>query len=977
MIAWSHPMQGMHRWSELHEWRRSPDGSYTVRDHQSKEVDDIISSVHHKPPEHQRSQMKRLAELLDKHWETEYKHYMAEIYDGTNQTTLGGPIQSSFHRTLAQLAWLPPKDNASEKVLYKGSELYDCSRRLLCNLLHSHVTYLGADLKNQDFVQLLQIKCSINADDLLGFLQRWSKSSTELGDPFYTSTEHMRNVYMYLRQKSDEQQLQGFPPYSAPSICDQLKESDLVFVPDEHSEARGTENVPGHFYSIHQACWCDPTGVLYKKQKRNEHLPSSLPKVLQPHYSCMDPRKNDEIRQDFLHFGVQEQPNTASLIALLQYISSTSPIPESYHVEDFTSIAFELVKIKSGGSLPPNFIYNRLKNLKVFPTKDRKWVSLADALFEGDDPQLVKQFRDAEEIHFLQWPSNLQSKHKGHNQNWNNQQLQGDFTAMCEIQKLSAVAHPRSTQIGYAEPSNELQTKLYYCIPLIQRFLAKYYEQEYSKLKTTMGEKLQRLRVFSVGSLEYIYIVEHDGREIVSSPTSLRQSEFEDGDPPAIYVVAKKADRLIFLLPALKKLFLSQSEEEFEKFLSENLLPEEPTSSEELDEIITNSIYDLPPLPADDPIWNIPLPRQQPPVWEEETQEETSDSEEEQLVDDGTATANEEPSANTGGLKSWPPCAAVHSDDGSHKMTSRAGNAAPPIWPPPPDARDTSKQNVIGKEEIQQVRQKHLQDVDGDQKEGKPAVHHYPASKQQISTSTDATKKKFNNSDEPTSPGASERQFVHSAEPMSATDRPTSNLRHATHSATPEIVAPLPIQKQHHPHPATNTSQKHESTWKASHNTGFPVVDIRSLMQRVALQDTDHQLLPLIAEDQDEDSRKKVGRWGEEFVYTLLKAKRKLPDGRQFHSIQWVNENSESSKPYDIEIQVENEHIYIEVKSTASAHKELAVISWRELKFAEEQSEHFHLYRVYSAGKASKELFWLENLFSYLQNNPVRFFFEL
>ena len=961
----------MHRWSELHEWRRSPDGAYTVRDYHSKEVDNIISSVSHKPPEHQQSQMKTLAELLDKHWETEHKHYVAEIYDGTNQTSLGGSIQSSFHRTLAQLAWLPPKDNASEKVLYKGSELYDCSRRLLCNLLHSHVTYLGADLKNQDFVQLLQIKCSIDTDDLLGFLQKWSKSSTELGVPFYTSIEHMRNVYVYLRQKSDEQQLQGFPPYSAPSICDQLKESDLVFVPDDYSEPRGTDNVPGHFYSIHQACWCDPTGVLYRKQKRNENLPSSLPKVLQPHYGCMDLRKNDEIRQAFLQFGVQEQPNTASLIALLQYISSTSPTPESYHVEDFTSIAFELVKIESGGSLPPNFIYNRLKNLKVFPTKDHKWVSLADALFEGDDPQLVKQFRDSEGIHFLQWPSNLQSKHKGYDRNRNNQQLREDFTTMCKIPKLSTVAHPRSTQIGYAEPSNELQTKLHYCIPLIQQFLAKYYEHEYSKLKTTMEEKLQRLRVFSVGSLEYIYIVEHDGREIASSASSLRQSEFEDGDPPAIYVVAKKADHLIFLLPALKKLFLSQGEEHFEKFLSETLLPEEPTSSEDLDEIITNSIYDLPPLPADDPIWTIPLPRQQQPVWEEDTQEETSDSEEEQIADDITIT-DEEPSANTGGLKSWPPCAAVPSDDGSHKMASRAGNAAPPTWPPPPEARDTSKQDVIGKEEIQQVRQKHLQDVDGDQKEGELAVHHYPASKQQI---TDATQKKFNRSEEPMSPGASESR---SAEPMSAPNRPMSNLGHATHSTTPEIVPPLPIQKQQHHHPGTNPSQKYESqTWKASHHTGLPVVDIRSLMQRVALQDTDHQLLPLIAEDQDEDSRKKVGRWGEEFVYTLLKAKRKLPDGRQFQSIQWVNENSESSKPYDIEIQVENEHIYIEVKSTASAHKELAVISWRELKFAEEQNRHFHLYRVYSAGKASKELFWLENLFSYLQNNPVRFFFEL
>jgi len=108
-------------------------------------------------------------------------------------------------------------------------------------------------------------------------------------------------------------------------------------------------------------------------------------------------------------------------------------------------------------------------------------------------------------------------------------------------------------------------------------------------------------------------------------------------------------------------------------------------------------------------------------------------------------------------------------------------------------------------------------------------------------------------------------------------------------------------------------------------------------------------------------------------VYTFLKAKGRLPDGRAFQSIQWVNENSESANPYDIEIEVANEKIYIEIKSTTSAHKELVAISWRELKFAEEQSGNFHLYRVYRAGKVTTELCWLENLFNYLQNNPVRF----
>ena len=948
-------MQDTHRWDELHDWRRSPDGSYTVRDYHSKEVDDIISSVSGKPYDCQHNQMKMLAELLDKNWEAEYKHYLAEVYDGANQSPLGPPIQSSFHRSLAQRAWLPPKGVAREKVLYRGSELYDSSRHLIRNLLHSHVMYIGADLKSQDLVQLLQIKCTIDTDDLLKLLLTWSDSLT-----FDTTIEHMTYVYLYLKQKSDEQQLQGFVPYSTPNINDQIKEGDLIFVPDEQRETSTERATAGQFYSVHQVCWNDPTGVLYKKQKYNKHLPASLPKVLQPHYSSQDPRRNEEIRQAFLHFGVQEFPTTASLIALLKYISSTSPSPEPYHVDDFTSIAFELVSFQSRRGLPPEFIYSNLRNVKVFPTQDHKWVSLGDGLFEGDDPQLVKRFSEAEGIHFLQWPSNLQSKHKGHVRNWENQQCQEAFIAMCKIPKLSEVAHPRITQTGVLKRSDDLQTKLYHCIPLIQRYLAKYYPDKYSAMKMGMKEKLQRLQVFSVLSLQYIHVVEHDGREIASSAIMLRQSEFEDGDPPAIYVVANKADRLSILLPALKLLFMSQDEEEFERFLTRELLPEEPTSSEEIEQIAKNSVYDLPPLPEEDPVWTIPLPRQQP-VTAEETEEELSDSEGEQFTDSSPTTAEEDPSR---GLKSWPPRASVPLEgvDASQKTAARTAQSAAPIWPPPNSGgNSTQDAYAISKEEIRQVQQKHLHDHSELVNEGNSVVH---PSRQLSHTSTEGA-------------GVPERQFSQPDHLIShsTSERQTSNLGGTNHTA-PERMALPPSQKEHH-HPAIDIRHEHKSAWKAFQNVqDFPVVDIRPLMHTVALQDADHLLLPPMA-GVDEESLKKVGRWGEQFVYTFLKAKGRLPDGREFQSIHWANENEESANPYDIEVQIENEKVYIEVKSTSSARKELVAISWQELKFAEEQGGRYHLYRVYSAGKASKELCWLEDLFNYLQNNPVRFFFEL
>ena len=271
---------------------------------------------------------------------------------------------------------------------------------------------------------------------------------------------------------------------------------------------------------------------------------------------------------------------------------------------------------------------------------------------------------------------------------------------------------------------------------------------------------------------------------------------------------------------------------------------------------------------------------------------------------------------------------------------------------------------MISEEEIRKVQQKHLQDYSEKKvNEGNSVVHRQsPSGQLPPHPSNDGA-------------GVAERQLNQPDHLMSHStpERQACNSGGMNHT-TPEVTPP-PSQKHSH-HPAIDTNPKRESTGKALQSVEFPVVDVRSLMQKVTLQDADHQLLPLMT-GVDEESLMKVGRWGEEFVYTFLKAKGRLPDGRTFQSIQWVNENSESANPYDIEIEVANEKIYIEVKSTTSAHKELVAISWRELKFAEEQHGNFHLYRVYRAGKVTTELCWLENLFNYLQNNPVRFFFEL
>ena len=139
----------------------------------------------------------------------------------------------------------------------------------------------------------------------------------------------------------------------------------------------------------------------------------------------------------------------------------------------------------------------------------------------------------------------------------------------------------------------------------------------------------------------------------------------------------------------------------------------------------------------------------------------------------------------------------------------------------------------------------------------------------------------------------------------------------------------------------------------------------------------------LIALD-DEESRFKVGRWGEQYVFIILQKKGHLPDGSRIKSISWLNEDKETDKPYDIVVELESDSssqqfrtVYIEVKSTAADEKELVSISWTQLKFAEDHGGNFHLYRVYSAGRQQSRLCMLENLYSYIKDHHIRFSFVL
>ena len=95
------------------------------------------------------------------------------------------------------------------------------------------------------------------------------------------------------------------------------------------------------------------------------------------------------------------------------------------------------------------------------------------------------------------------------------------------------------------------------------------------------------------------------------------------------------------------------------------------------------------------------------------------------------------------------------------------------------------------------------------------------------------------------------------------------------------------------------------------------------------------------------------GLQGELIIYSYF-LQQKQSGLSKIREIRWKNSEDESYLPYDFEVDVAtNAGIvtdYVEVKSTLSDQKQVFEISAQQLKFAQVEKEHFHIYRVFNAG---------------------------
>ena len=884
--------------------------------------------------------MTALVNMLDQCWDAIYKQFVnATYHDGSNTHELGTTM-STFGRTLATKRWLPAVNKCEPyqaSPMLRGNELYydsETNKRLL----HHHVPYLGSELKSYDFGQHLKIKMYVSASTLLNYLQQWSRRDT-----FTTTIDHMINVYIFLARENNVEFFENI--VFVPSIEDwRYSQTDEVIV-------------KGRFLSIHNVCWADKTTVLYNMLKNRVIIPSHLPQVLSFFYYNKDEAIFRNIKHSFEALRVEKGLKLQSLVDLLEFNASLTPNPEQKHVDDFRSIADAVVgtvmnRLETDQSATEDeskqsFFLSKIKDQPIFPSTTKKWATL-ETLFIDDRPEISKQFSNST-VHFLDWSTKKDERTR-------RDDLPNYFTEICRIPLLSKHVD-MSMNPSSIRPFEDLQWKFHHMIPLIQCYIIAHlpHFQKPSEIEYHSGiqESLRRLQIFSTIEISCTYSIKDKG--IYSPAVQIKQCRLgQDMTSPVVYAVVNIDGKILeksSLVEVLKLLFLPDCEDQRFLFFLQELIMNEPCTTEEKQDVMEK--HGLNDIPEEIPEWYITPPKQ-PHI---EEVEEDSDIEEDEDEEDEEKEEKDVSDDKNVGLKSWPPRAAVV-DHGSSKkpVTRRRQEETLP-----------TTADVVTHEDVLRMKKEAGQDV----KETKERN----ANLASIHSGTEASQH---------TPPSLARSTIPTTKDHSLPSQQTAKdkLKYSPEDDKSSVTKaiPGPTTKKNDERINSNSPsnppqqpRKHQPMQKKLFDVQS--VDIGSLMQSVPVNSS----IVLVPDEKGKESKMEVGRWGEMYVTAFLQKECKLPDGLSIKHIEWVNETAESGFPYDIKVTAEDGEYFVEVKSTSSADKALIPISWKELQYAKEQKSKYLLFRVYNALKQEDvKMKWLPDIFSHIEGNPsVRLFITL
>ena len=249
-------------WAAYSEFWPKDESEYTVKDYSCVELEGLIKNNKHKPEDGSLNplyvdQMRSLAKLVDKFWDSVYCKYCdTHVVDKNGQNLK--ETETSFSILLKKSAWLPSLKchfSVSSRGLEKRAEVVLCEPGSLYlhskpveSLLSDKVTYLDAEITSNQFVQFLKINTSVSIETVKNYLLSWSeREKPEVPAIFYSSLAHMISVYQYLGNGLSKQDLKSL-----------LHDQPVIFVPDHHV-GRHNDVGAGKMLSRSEVWIFDPT----------------------------------------------------------------------------------------------------------------------------------------------------------------------------------------------------------------------------------------------------------------------------------------------------------------------------------------------------------------------------------------------------------------------------------------------------------------------------------------------------------------------------------------------------------------------------------------------------------------------------------------------------------------------------------------------------------------------------------------------
>ena len=489
-------------------WRKTSDGAYYINDLSCPEFEEVLDS---EDPD----QLYRLAIQLDSKWKSNF-HQLNCI---TVEDSLGNKVATTFSSFLIKLqttSWLPGTVDQQQHRLFKPSDLY-LKTTDVYSVLDVFGHYSIPDLKDETFIDAIRLKKSVTIDTVFEKLNEWCHD-----DKFCTSMDHMVKVYSFVKERMNE-------------VDPADLNIPLIFVPSKKNTS--PDKFYGKFYERGEVCIQDPSGVIVKPGKllRNRRilLDKFYPKDILDFFEMDLKIDATPTIRDYMSIACAladdiKLPDAEACRDLMEVFSviGRNCVP-SQNEEAFLELAKycddrwsgyqkvrEYIESKVG-----NFVFENLKEEKIFPTNRNKFVSIKEKPLLPDDLNHQKIFEKEEKVHFIIIPDmriNLGRKPNNPNE-WEDRvkrvkRKQTEygilaFFAVCRIDVISSVVcEPRVLPENIVKGCEKWHRNLSKLLPYAQRYMYANLKDTYEmKIEESLPQKLSNLTFFTASSIGTVH----------------------------------------------------------------------------------------------------------------------------------------------------------------------------------------------------------------------------------------------------------------------------------------------------------------------------------------------------------------------------------------------------------------------------------------------------------------------------------------